>query len=256
MTGRNRCFSCVVLAIGALAIAGSADAYTVKILASATSVDVAATAGPEAESFADAGPTRAHSLANAAAADEHANVAVSAAYGQAILVQGGLQVRTLSRTNVRSRAEAPMTGSAMADVAGSIRFTVEAKASELSLLELRLETKLTLAGSSVGTDGLEGTRFVFTLDNLTTHATLYDSRIDGYPDSVILSGHVGDVFESHLFGSLAIEEASRPYLFGSEIQDTRLFISGSEVPEPGTALLTVFGLAALGRLGRRFSQAA
>jgi len=256
MTGRNCCFSCVVLAIGALAIAGSADAYTLKILASATSVDIAATAGSDAESFADVGSRQASSLADAVDIDQNGNVAVSVANGQAILVHGGLQIITIARTNVRSRAEAPMTGSAMADVAGSIRFTVEAKASELSLLELRLETKLTLAGSSVGTDGLEGARFVFTLDNLTTHTTLYDSRINGYPDSVIFSGQVGDVFESQLFGSLAIEEASRPYLFGSEIQNTRLFISGGEVPEPGTALLTVFGLAALGRLGRRFSEAA
>ena len=251
MASRSRFFRCALLAVFAVGVSGDAGGYTLHVISSAVSVDVQAKGGSDSETGGRSASRVATGIADAVQADGLGNVASSVAFGQSILVAGGLQVTTLAQTNVRSRADAPLTGSALSDVTGEITFSVSKRPEETLPLSLKLETELLQVGAILGEGGLEGEFFVFTLENLTTHQTLYDSRLEGYPDLVLLSGRVGDVYKSSYFGSLTIPEASRSYLFGAEVQKTRLMISGAEIPEPATVLLAAFGLAALGRLGRK-----
>ncbi len=256
MASHSSFFRCALLAVCAVGVSGNAGAYTLDVLSSSVSVNVLAMGGSDSETGGKSASRVATGIADAVEADGSGNVASSVAFGQSILVAGGLQLTTLAQTNVRSRADAPLTGSALSDVTGQITFTVKKRPEETLPLVLHLETELIQVGSVLGQDGLEGSLFVFMLENLTTHQTLYDSRLEGYPDLVVLSGVVGDVYKSSYFGSLTIPEATRPFVFGLEIQKTRLVISGAEIPEPGTALLAAFGLAALGRLGRKHLGAA
>lgn len=256
MASRRRCIRCALLVAWALGVSGDASAYTMNVLSSGASVDVLATGGSDSETGGKSASRVASGIADAVQADGFGNVASSVAFGQSVLVAGGLQITTLAQTNVRSRADAPLTGSAFSDVSGQLTFLVTKRANETLPLLLRLETELIQIDSVIGQNGLEGVLFVFTLENLTTQRTLYDSRLEGYPDLVLLPGLAGHVYKISYFGSLALSEATRPFVFGLEIQKTRLVISGTEIPEPATALLAAFGLAALARLGRKHLGAA
>jgi len=251
MTSRSRFFRCALLTVWAVGISGDADAYRVNVISSGVSVSVLATGGSDSDTGGKSASRVANGIATAVQVDRLGNVVNSVAFGESILVIGALQVLTLAETNVRSRGDAPFTGSALSNVSGEITFSVEKRAEETLPLLLELETELTPLGSRIGQVGLEGESFVFTLENLTTHQTLHDSRLAGYPALAHLSGLVGDVFKISYFGSLELNEGTRPYTFGREFHRTSLVISGAEIPEPGTALFAAFGLAALGRLGRK-----
>ena len=251
MTSSSRFFRCAFLAVWAVGVSSDADAYRLNVISSGVSVNVLATGGSDSDTGGRSASRVASGIATAVQADRLGNVASSVAFGESILVIGALQVLTLGETNVRSRADAPLTGSALSNVTGEITFSVEKRAEETLPLLLQLETELITSGSRIGEDAFEGETFVYILENLTTQQTLHDSRLAGYPALVHLSGLVGDVFKISYFGSLERDEAARPYAFGRESHRTRLVFSGAEIPEPGTALFAAFGLAALGRVGRK-----
>jgi hypothetical protein len=236
------------LTLLSVALPSRSNAYTIDIVESKVDVTVSSRAGSN-QKGPDTNTTKQvtnnSSQSTFTGSSLSAEISSSFALGLGYAIPFPRTLRTAVVLDSRTVSTGSLTGEAHVNVAGVITFELSKSGKNEGMdAGLLLESEFRTESGSSG---------YFVVQDLTSGRTLFDSAANGYPDSRTLIGHVGDTLQVR-FGGTGEAFSLAGSSGGSTLRQRASLSFTATVPEPGTGLLASFGLAALGRFGRRRVQ--